>query len=151
METGNVTNGALRNLINMTNARDNHETGCNRDQELSEKGRTFEHHVLDAVGHFGPYQRWVFAILTMTDIPAGMCMLYFIFSNANPGTRCRLFEGNKTYENNFSTGGDIACVVNGSKCVQFEYQSEYNSIITEVGSLLYRWYGRHVFLNFSAA
>ncbi|XP_064628054.1 solute carrier family 22 member 15-like isoform X2 [Lineus longissimus] len=101
------------------------------EQDGENGGPTFENHVLDAVGHFGSYQRWVFAVLTMTDIPSGMCMLYFIFSNANPGTRCSLFEGNKTYENNFTIGGDIACVVNGSKCVQFEYKSDYSSIVTE--------------------
>jgi hypothetical protein len=95
---------------------------------------TFENTILDKVGHFGPYQRWVFALLTMTDIPSGMAMLYFIFSNANPGTRCSIYEGNQTWSNNFTIGNEVACRINGTgaKCVDFEFDDKYTSIITEV-------------------
>jgi hypothetical protein len=92
--------------------------------------------LLDTLGHFGRYQVRIFVLLTASDIMNAMIMMYLVFGPATPKWRCAAFEGenstvvtNGTLQNETFEG---TCEYNGSKCVRFDFDKDYTSIVTEV-------------------
>ncbi|XP_064628666.1 solute carrier family 22 member 15-like [Lineus longissimus] len=88
--------------------------------------------LLDTVGHFGLFQRITFSLLTLADVITSMIMMYLIFSSSTSNWRCAQFDGFNMTE--ITTGNETfekTCLFNGSKCVEFDFDKDFNSIASE--------------------
>ncbi|XP_074648153.1 organic cation transporter protein-like isoform X2 [Tubulanus polymorphus] len=96
--------------------------------------------LLKVLGYFGLFQIRLVAINVILNFSAGWITLYYMFSNVVPNWKCVRFSGqNLTTSSTFSSNLTLntscsgICQINGSKCVEFDYDTTTTvySIVTE--------------------
>ena len=94
--------------------------------------------MLRIVGEFGPHQRKLYVLLSLSIIPAAFQMLIHVFVGARPDWSCSASSKNES------------CAGNRSGCVGERYASTFTSIVTEVSGIV-NFEFMHVFGKIVAA
>ncbi|KAJ8304940.1 hypothetical protein KUTeg_018523 [Tegillarca granosa] len=96
--------------------------------------------ILRDLHQFGSFQRRVFILVSLFDLPSAWSMILPVFVGANPGWKCPVAgnytDGKNISSKSFNFSADT-CSTDGSICEGLSFNKDFTSILTEMHSLFH--------------